>query len=255
MLISQALVGLPEGQTLVETLVSQFSWVQILEFFLRIVVACACGAAIGFERSRRFKGAGVRTHIIVCCGAALMMVVSKYGFLDLTGQLGELLNGNRGADPARIAAQVVSGISFLGAGVIFKNNGVVKGLTTAAGLWVTAGIGLAIGSGMYILGVFCTVLVAILQVLMHRFKIGADSYNAYRVTFTVNEDEAFREAWRTQLAAWEAHSTESSMEQNDDGRVSYEMTLRTTKTLVLEDMMEFFSERTQATHVTLSDLH
>ncbi len=150
---------------------------------------------------------------------------------------------------------MVSGISFLGAGVIFKNNGVVKGLTTAAGLWVTAGIGLAMGSGLYSLGAFCTVLVAILQVLMHKFKIGADSYNAYRVTFTVKEDDAFRTAWREQLAKWEAHTTESSMDQKEDGTVSYEMTLRTVQTLALEDMMDFFSTQTHAKNVSLNDLH
>ena len=252
---TQAIVGLPEGQTLIQHLLSQFSLLQTAEFFLRIVLACACGAAIGYERSRRFKGAGIRTHIIVCCGAALIMIVSKYGFADLTGPLGEVMGGTRGADPARIAAQVVSGISFLGAGVIFKNNGVVKGLTTAAGLWVTSGIGLAIGSGLFTVGIFCTVLVAILQVLMHKFKIGADSFNAYRITFTVKEDDLFREAWREQMRKWEAHTTESSMEKRDDGSVSYEMTLRTTQTLELEDMMDFFSNRTHAHNVSLNDLH
>ena len=254
-MLIRAFVELPEGQTLMSYLLSQFTLVQTLDFFLRVVLACVCGAVIGYERSRRFKGAGIRTHIIVCCGAALMMIVSKYGFADLTGPLGEAFNGSRGADSARIAAQVVSGISFLGAGVIFKNNGIVKGLTTAAGIWVTAGIGLAMGCGMYPLGIFCTVLVGILQVLMHRFKIGADSFNAYRVTFTVKEDEAFREAWRAQLEKWEAHTTESSMEKRDDGSVTYEVTLRTTQTLILEDMMDFFSGRTGAGNVSLSDMH
>ncbi len=254
MLLLQALAAQP-GQPLIQYLLNQFSPQQTVEFILRLIIACACGAAIGFERSRRFKGAGIRTHIIVCCGAALMMIVSKYGFADLTGAVGEAFNGTRGTDPARIAAQVVSGISFLGAGVIFKNNGVVKGLTTAAGLWVTAGIGLAVGSGMYLLGVFCTVLVAILQVLMHRFKIGADSYNAYRVTFTVRQDEAFHKAWREQMEKWDAHATESSMEKRDDGSVSCELTLRTTKTLALEDMMDFFSQHTDAHNVSINDLH
>ena len=79
-----------------------------------------CAACIGFERSKRFKEAGVRTHIIVCCAAALIMIISKYGFADLTAADGAVYNGTRGADPARVAAQAVSGISFLGAGVIFK---------------------------------------------------------------------------------------------------------------------------------------
>ena len=81
----------------------QFSLGQYLEFFLRILVACICGAAIGFERSMRFKEAGIRTHIIVCCAAALTMIISKYGFADLTDPAGVVFNGTRGADPARVA--------------------------------------------------------------------------------------------------------------------------------------------------------
>ena len=98
---------------LVEYLNSQFSLMQNLDFFIRILVACLCGAVIGAERSKRFKEAGVRTHMIVCCGAALMMIVSKYSFADLTSAAGVNFSGVRGADSARIAAQVVSGISFL----------------------------------------------------------------------------------------------------------------------------------------------
>ena len=128
---------------------SQFSLLQNLDFFIRILVAGLCGFVLGVERSRRFKEAGVRTHMIVCCGAALVMIVSKYGFADLTSATGEAFNGTRGADPARLAAQVVSGVGFLGAGMIFKNGGSVTGLTTAAGIWAAAGIGLAIGSGMH----------------------------------------------------------------------------------------------------------
>ena len=125
--------------TLVGYMTEQFSIWQSIDFFVRLVAACLCGAAIGFERSKRFKGAGLRTHIIVCCGAALMMIISKYGFADMTSMDGIMFNGTRGADSARIAAQVVSGISFLGAGVIFKHGSSIRGLTTAAGVWATAG--------------------------------------------------------------------------------------------------------------------
>ena len=173
---------------LVEYMNSQFNLMQNLDFFLRVIVACLCGAIIGAERSKRFKEAGVRTHIIVCCAAALMMIVSKYGFADLTAE-GVNFNGTRGADPARIAAQVVSGISFLGAGVIFKYGSTVKGLTSAAGLWATAGIGLAIGAGMYPLGVFCAILVVVLQVLMHKFLVGADSLAGMHLSFTIRGAE------------------------------------------------------------------
>ena len=245
----------PAGQTLAGYLLSQFSWGQTADFIIRLVLACACGAAIGFERSRRFKGAGIRTHIIVCCGAALMMIVSKYGFADLTNLAGTTFNGTRGADPARIAAQVVSGISFLGAGVIFKNNGAVKGLTTAAGIWVTAGIGLCIGTGMFTVGIVATVLIAVLQILMHKFKIGADSYNAYQIRFAVHETADFREQFDAQMEKWEATATDSRMEHRDDGTVVYDLTIRTTQTLDMAGLMQFFDGEVKAKSVSLNNLH
>ena len=255
LLFSTILTDMVHNQTLFEYLNSQFSLWQVLDFFLRLVLACVCGAAIGFERSRRFKGAGIRTHIIVCCGAALVMVVSKYGFADLTSLVGDTFHGTRGADPARVAAQVVSGISFLGAGVIFKNNGAVKGLTTAAGLWVTAGIGLAIGTGMFSLGVFATVLVAVLQILMHKFKIGADSYNAYQIQFAVRETDDYKELVREQLLQWEATATDSKFEHRDDGTIFYDITLRTTQTLDMDTLMDFFDGKLHAKSVSLDNLH
>ena len=94
--------------TLAHYLNTQFSLAQNLDFCVRLLVACACGAAIGAERSRRFKEAGVRTHIVVCFAAALIMIISKYGFADLTNPDGSNFPGIRGADSARVAAQVVS---------------------------------------------------------------------------------------------------------------------------------------------------
>ena len=135
--------------TIGERFLGSFSWFQYGEFMIRLIVSCICGACIGYERTKRLKEAGVRTHIIVCCAAALTMLISKYGFADLTTPSGELLYGTHGTDPARLAAQIISGVSFLGAGMIFRNGNSVRGLTTAAGIWATAGIGLAIGAGMY----------------------------------------------------------------------------------------------------------
>ena len=114
-----------------------------LEYMLRIAIAALCGGIIGFERSRMRKEAGLRTHIIVAVGAALLMVVSKYGFTDILDTPGIRVDGSR------VAANVITGISFLGAGVIFVRDVSIKGLTTAAGLWSMAGVGLAIGAGMY----------------------------------------------------------------------------------------------------------
>ena len=121
----------------------------VMTALLRLVLSCICGGTVGLERTKRLKEAGIRTHCIIASAAALMMLISQYGFGGVY-ENGEFISGVRGADAARIAAQVVSGISFLGAGVIFKNGNSVKGLTTAAGIWATAGIGLAIGCGMYV---------------------------------------------------------------------------------------------------------
>ena len=222
--------------TLIEYFNGQFSIMQNLDFVARILLACFCGACIGFERSKRFKEAGIRTHVIVCCASALIMIVSKYGFADLTDADGLVFNGTRGADPARVAAQVVSGISFLVAGVIFKNGSTVKGLTTAAGIWATAGIGLALGCGMYFTGIFVTLMIGIFQVATHRFTVGADSFTTNRLRFTVREDEEFEPQVRAQLQNWEAQILSSSITRRDDGLISYDLTLKMTRGISIDDV-------------------
>ncbi|MEB3025134.1 MULTISPECIES: MgtC/SapB family protein [unclassified Parvimonas] len=155
---------------------------QNLEFLIKMILATSMGAIIGFERKSRNKEAGIRTHAIVALASALMIIVSKYGFFDVDEY-----------DAARVAAQVVSGIGFLGAGLIFIKNNAVNGLTTAAGVWATAGIGLAMGAGLYAVAVFGTLLIVIVQILMHKdtflnkdhltitFEIGLeDSFNTIR---------------------------------------------------------------------------
>lgn len=122
-------------------------------FILRLCVAGLCGTVIGLDREYRVKDAGFRTHFLVALGSALMMVVSKYGF---EGFLADH-DGTR-FDPGRIAAQVVSGIGFIGAGTIIIHRQLVRGLTTAASLWATAGIGLAAGAEMYVVAGAATLL-------------------------------------------------------------------------------------------------
>lgn len=125
------------------------------DFILRITVAAILGGAIGLEREYREKAAGFRTHFLVALGSALFMIISVYGFE------GALTSANHRLDVSRVAAQVVSGIGFIGAGSIVFQKNMVVGLTTAAGVWVTAAIGLACGSGMYLLSTAATVLVLI----------------------------------------------------------------------------------------------
>ena len=140
-----------------------FSMSQIW-YILRMIIASLCGILIGLERKNRSKEAGVRTHCVVACASALMMIISKYSFGDMA--IGA--DGVRGADSARIAAQVVSGIGFLGAGMIFVHKNSITGLTTAAGIWATAGIGMSIGAGLYVLGFVTMLTIVAAQILLHR---------------------------------------------------------------------------------------
>jgi len=129
-----------------------------LELVLRILLAVALGAIIGFQRGKAEKPAGMRDLVLICAGAALFTVVSIYGFGVV--------------DQARVAAGIVTGIGFLGAGAIIRRGegGVIKGLTTAATIWVTAGIGLAAGAGMYILATVTTFLVLVVLLLPRRVE-------------------------------------------------------------------------------------
>ena len=127
-----------------------------IEILSRLLMAALLGSVIGFERERLNWAAGLRTHMLVCVGACLMMLVSAYGFSDVLGQNNVVL------DPSRIAAQVVSGIGFLGAGSILLRGEVVRGLTTAASLWSVAGVGLAVGGGMYTAAIGATVIILII---------------------------------------------------------------------------------------------
>lgn len=122
------------------------------DFVWRLSLAGVFGTIVGLDREYREKDAGFRTHFLVALGSALMMIVSQYGFAEALKHEGMSL------DPSRIAAQVVSGIGFIGAGMIVFNHQVVRGLTTAASLWAVAGIGLAAGAGMYMLALVATIL-------------------------------------------------------------------------------------------------
>ena len=135
-----------------------------LEFFIRILLAGICGSVIGLERRKRFKDAGIRTHLILAIGCAVIMIVSKYAFADTLDY-----------DAARVASNIITGVGFLGAGVIFVKSGSVRGLTTAAGIWTTAAIGMAIGAGFYLLGIGVTILLVVIQLLLYRLVPALES--------------------------------------------------------------------------------
>ena len=135
------------------------------DFIIRLCVAGLCGTVIGLDREYRVKDAGFRTHFLVALGSALIMIVSQYGFADI------LMHTGVGLDPSRIAAQVVSGIGFIGAGtIVVTRQHRVKGLTTAAGLWASAIIGLALGGGFYEGALLTTVLVLVAESFLSRLE-------------------------------------------------------------------------------------
>jgi putative Mg2+ transporter-C (MgtC) family protein len=143
-----------------------------------LLMSVLLGFIIGFERKVRFKEAWIRTHTIVCVGSALMMIVSKYAF------------GSQ-ADTARVAAQIVTGVGFLGAGMIVYRKNEVRGLTTAAGVWATAGVGMACGGRLYIIAIGATIVIIVAQCLFHLpLKIfHSKRYYAIKIEFIQTEQE------------------------------------------------------------------
>ena len=201
------------------------------DYLIRIAVACLCGGLVGLERTKRLKEAGIRTHIIVALGAALIMVVSKYGFGDVGG-----------ADASRIASNVITGISFLGAGVIFVRGGSVKGLTTAAGIWATAAIGLALGAGMYTVGVLCTILVILLQFSLHKLLPG-DMQSSKELMLVISKDyHTIMPKIRARLEEMKVLVSGVEMEKLDNGDTRVSMEIRIHKDNISDQLLDLADE-------------
>ena len=224
--------------TLAGYMLGHFSLLQYAEFLIRILVSCFCGACIGYERTKRLKEAGIRTHIIVCCAAALTMLISKYGFVDMSME-SEFFPGTHSTDPARLAAQIISGVSFLGAGIIFRNGNSVRGLTTAAGIWATAAIGLAIGAGMYVIGLIGTLIIAAIQIIMHRFTIGTDSMMIGTISCRTEKPDQFRKALDEYVAKNKMQVIATKVKFSDDGSETYQFTLRMHVDTTVNDLLQF----------------
>lgn len=207
-----------------------------LEFLIRLLLSAALGALVGLERSKRRKEAGIRTHCIIACTSALFMIVSKYAFLDCV-----TLDGLRGADPARIAAQVVSGISFLGAGVIFKNGNSIRGLTTAAGMWGTAAVGMAIGAGMYWLGLMEAVVLVVIQLVLHRFRVGGDAEITQEVTVHMTDSDGLMQAFDCLVREHRGKITDSTLTR-EDSMLCLEVSIRLPDPITHEEALRFLRE-------------
>lgn len=187
--------------------------IQYVYYIIRIIVAGLCGGLIGYERKVRAKGAGIRTHCVVACAAALMIIISKYAFYDVAME-GMMLGADVRLDPSRVASTIVSGVGFLGAGTIFVNKNKISGLTTAAGIWATSGVGMAIGSGMYVVGIAATIIIVFTQVFLHMdFKfLQNDQIMKFKV-YGVNE-ENYQAKMKEILAQHKIHLLETKIHRD-----------------------------------------
>lgn len=184
-------------------------------FIGRVAYAGFLGIIFGIERMLREKDAGIRTHFVVAVGACLMMIVSKYGFDDM---------GLRPADPSRIASQIVSGVGFLGAGLIIYQRESLHGLTSAAGIWLTAGIGMAVGAGMYIVPtVACVLVLGVLVFLNHKIKLLA----AHHVSIVAISFEYSKKAAERIKNMLKVHSFYGLKLSEIDGKVIAKATVHT----------------------------
>ena len=238
-----------------EVLFGHYSVAQYGEFCLRLILALVAGGAIGYERSNHFKEAGVRTHMIVCLTAALIMLISKYAFVDI-GKTGNMeYYGTKGADTARVAAQAVSGISFLCAGVIIKVGSNIKGLTTAAGIWMTASLGLAIGAGMYIVSGCALMLIMILQYVISKVRIGSDAYDSYRLKFVVRNDDEFETVLREQINEWGAQVTESNINWKRGDTAEFDLVVRRAEIIGYKEIKRFAVEHPSVVSFYYNPMH
>lgn len=203
-----------------------------LELLLRVFVAMTLGMLIGNERKNRMKSAGMRTHALVAFGSALMMVVSKYGFFDTVQ-----------GDSARLAAQVVSGVGFLGAGMIFVRHNLVSGLTTAAGVWTTAGIGLTIGAGMYFVGILSALMMVLMQNISHKISYFSSAASAGTIRMTIQKKQGAAEEMERLLMRYDIEIQGVQIRKTEKERIKLEFDVRYPKKLDKPALLCMLAER------------
>ena len=200
-----------------------------LEFFFRILIAGICGGLIGYERNNRLKEAGIRTHLIVALAAALIMVVSKYGFSDVTTLKGVAL------DPSRIAAQIVTGVGFLGAGMIFVRNQTISGLTTA-------GIGMTIGAGLYFLGVAATLLIVAAQMTLHKNFTWLNFPVAEQISMEIEDTGDGVASIRDKLLSHNLEIISMKSRNNGNGLISLDLYVKLPRNYNVTQLMSLLSD-------------
>lgn len=196
-------------------------WGEQVVFFVRILLAMLCGGIIGIERQQRIKVAGTRTHMMISMAAALMMIISKYGFQDV------IYTAGVSWDVSRIAASIITGIGILGGIIITGKQGHVSGTTTAAGLMATIAIGMAFGAGMYVMGISVTALVLIMQYLLHRNLWIVKQTIRAQVVFHIEHDAGEYEKVLEKLENYHIHVQQFHWEKinSDSFQISCHVTI------------------------------
>ncbi len=217
------------------------------DLIFRLLFAGFCGGVIGLERSIRRKDAGIKTHIILALGAALFMIVSQYGFGNLN------LTDEYRADASRIASNIVTGVSFLCAGVIFVRGASVKGLTTATGIWTCAGIGMAAGAGMYTITIFATALILVIQLLLAGPSAKIETHYYVEVELTLPSetpiDDIIKEISGLTKSSPHAIKLAKSGDANE-----YKLTFNIRHTIKEIELMQLLSEKPYVTNVSWNAL-
>ena len=200
--------------------IKEFIFGYDLHLLFRMIVACVCGFVIGYERKNRAKDAGIRTHCIVAVASAMMMIVSKYGFNDMIESI-EFLNADVRLDPSRMAQGIVTGVGFLGSGLIFHQSGATQGLTTAAGIWATSGIGMALGAGMYRIGVFTTIIMLVIQYLLHARNRFTKTHKTKLLRVFGVSEEGYEKRMIEMLAQKQISVSDVSIVKNENNEIDY----------------------------------
>ena len=235
------IMGLSDGlQEFLDATIGQW------EYLVRMVVAVLCGALVGLERSKRQKEAGIRTHIIVSLGAALLMIVSKYGFFDV------VIYDSIQLDASRLASNIITSIGFLGAGVIFLKGGSVKGLTTSAGLWTIAGVGTAIGAGLYTVGLFAAGLVILIQFILHRYNLSSETISSNEILIRLEDDNDIINSIKKKFVDRNILVQEFSLKRNEDSTVTLLLTVKMNENVALEELLTMAHEIPQIKEVSVT---
>ena len=214
------------------------------DFLIRLLGACVCGALVGYERTMRAL-CGVHLKASVALGSALLMMISKYAFFDANPLAGV------DADMSRIASNVVTGVSFLGAGVIFVRGATIKGLTTAAGIWAVAAVGLAIGAGLYTLGVFSALLLIAIQILLHKFVPSHSGVFGDLTAHITKEQEDVLRHIKEDLASLCVTILSIEMKQLSDQSREFRFEMRLPTDDITEDLLALTEKYTQITSISI----